>query len=436
MILANLIGQERYGGRSFSERALVIGELRRAHEQEAGRMTLRRFARWLQHQGLSVSRTQLQRMDYVATVLHTLIPEALRGGLGPRDVDEIRRLESAYGVVWRSHGGGPQAFTELFRMKLREHDAPQWRTGAVREHLNARVAQALGLLVGQVSGEADMILAGRHVQPKEDAGPTADDVRSPVVESNIHAPNAVAGHDREMVGGPLLSPVTCQADSAVPAIMTAIRAEVAVPDSGDIAAGDTETEDQPRPSVAVHATFDSEVAAYLDTLPAGPLDLKSLRARGFTLALKLANRHSLKESVLMSPAWGLGFMVEIPGVLLAHIEDDPAIEGSQWVWWLLLALSETLVSPERIALLDERMRLRGLLQESADIRRLFPHVGYPRLHRLGAFISCSTVSSRTFQDLVLLMENCRRLREHFGDEALWQKDTPHHVRTPTAPALR
>jgi hypothetical protein len=155
---------------------------------------------------------------------------------------------------------------------------------------------------------------------------------------------------------------------------------------------------------------------------AKPNDLKSLRARAWTLAARLAQRYGIGELVIPLSGKGLGFALrDVPDPVLADQLDEDALARVCTLWWQLAACAEMTYAPLEsiLPLLPADSVLRRALKEE-DAELLFSsiwtldpgHTGY-RLWR--------PLPDRDWQDLRALMDTYRRIR-HLAAEtgvAIW-----------------
>ena len=146
--------------------------------------------------------------------------------------------------------------------------------------------------------------------------------------------------------------------------------------------------------------------------PPLPKDLKSLRARAWTLAARLAQRHGIGELIAPLPSQGLGFVLrDVPDPALAEQLDDETLSRLSLLWWHLAACAEMTVAPVEaiLATLAGDSVLRRAL-ETEDAGLLFAsvwtldpgHLGF-RLWRL--------LDARDWQDLLDLMATYRALHQ-------------------------
>ena len=151
-------------------------------------------------------------------------------------------------------------------------------------------------------------------------------------------------------------------------------------------------------------------------------DLKSLRARLWTLASRLAQRNGLSDLVQPVAGRGLGFVLhDVPDPALVDQLDEDALAQVSMVWWYLAACAELTVAPLDAllpSLPEESVLRRALVDQDAgllfaSVWTLDPgHMGYRLWRRL---------DDRDWQDLLALMDTYRALRRTAApdDKTLW-----------------
>jgi hypothetical protein len=155
----------------------------------------------------------------------------------------------------------------------------------------------------------------------------------------------------------------------------------------------------------------------------GPTDLKSLRARAWTLAARLAQRNGIGELVTPLSGKGLGFILrDVPDSSLADQLDADTLGQVSMLWWHLAACAEMTVAPLEavVATLSDDSILRQAL-ENQDAGLLFNsvwtldpgHTGYRLWRQLG---------ERDWQDLLNLMDTYRHIHRVAEDSRtqLWE----------------
>jgi hypothetical protein len=153
-----------------------------------------------------------------------------------------------------------------------------------------------------------------------------------------------------------------------------------------------------------------------------PNDLKSLRARAWTLASRLAQRNGLSELIQPLSGHGLGFVLnDVPDPALVDQLDEDALAQVSMVWWHLAAAAEMTVAPvaQLLPTMEESSVLRRALHDQdagllfASVWTLDPgHTGFRLWRRLG---------ERDWQDLLDLMSNYRAIYRtgQATGQALW-----------------
>jgi hypothetical protein len=151
-----------------------------------------------------------------------------------------------------------------------------------------------------------------------------------------------------------------------------------------------------------------ETSAEVDL--SGPTDLKSLRARSWALARRLAQRHGIGELIAPLGDNGLGFLLrDGPDPALTEALDEDTLARVSAVWWVLAACSEMTVAPleHLLPAMEDGSVLKQALREQ-DAQLLFSrvwtldpgHMGHRLWRRL---------DERGWDELVSLIQTYRRL---------------------------
>lgn len=408
VLTAHLIENDKRGELTFIDKALGVRELREVLEAERNAtFTQRQLVEALRERGYALDQSTISRMDYAVDVLLPLIPEALRTGMGAPQIRRIRRLESACRSFWDDQNGVAERFDVLFNEALADHDGPHWDLDAVQTELETRMAETTGLSLKQVRLEIDARLAsaGNESSRLEVTLTEAPPVTSTAtVPGSTPSPAATPGASTES------KPADTYASASTGNTATAEGSESPEPDhpatTPTCPADETTSESQ--------STYD------------GPSDLKSLRSRCYVLALKIAQRHDLADYITPVSHLGMGFLVDIPResiIPVAGQADALPQLYRQWVWWLLLSLSEETVQPERMEQVSDELLLRNLILEQNDTQAL-ALVGEPDWKALGyECLNNPAVPQPTIDDLLALTLTCRRIRQQMHDDGgltLWQ----------------
>lgn len=402
VLTAHLVENELRGEMTLLDKSLGLHVLKEQLEEEAGTPLNRsEFVRKLKAVGYTVSRRQIIRMQYLAERLYPLIPTAARKGLVQREIDTIRDTEKAFLRFWRSQFGADQVeqFHLAFGDVLSRHD-DDWNFESVRTELDRQISELSGLEVAQVRMEVDALLYGEQH-----------------TASAIEPQQADPGTDTR--DGDTSSSMDSKISTAQPPTEPATGAD--------------SSSDQKQPTQSKES--DSGASRMLDQYT-GPSDLKSLRARNLVLALRIAQRNDLSTCIRPINI-GMGYLVDLPEVPFKVNEKGNGIgrdAGRQFLWWVLLGACEVLHGSEqpwalsndraKLALTDE-MRLLAPLRQ-AGIKGVIQTVGLPTPLEFVPYQLLSSpqgLDDNSFRDLLLLLENCRRIRvkvEDPGDMRLWE----------------
>lgn len=408
VLTAHLIENDKRGALTFIDKALGVRELRDVLESEGQeKFSQRQLVEALKERGYGLDQSMISRMEYAVDVLLPLIPAALRGGMGAPQIRRIRRLETACRDLWTEQGQVSERFSALFSDEFADHDDPAWDLDTVQQALETRLAESLQLPLKHVRLEIDTrLVAGieEHSSEAETLGnENAATLKKPLTETP--PPSAGVPDSREP------SP---HVDPGQPDRYTRETTSAAPPP----------TESSPVSVVEVMTTTTARPPHE------GPSDLKSLRSRCYVLALKIAQRHDLEDCLLTAGHLGLGFLIDLPHNPIIPVAGEvDALQqlARQWIWWLLLSLSEEAVHPERLEAAPAEVLLRTLILEGNDTKAL-SLVGEPDWKALGyELISNPLIPDPTIDDLLALAQTCRQLRRLFDNDegsGLWRMNAP------------
>ncbi|WP_051301687.1 ParB family protein [Sedimenticola selenatireducens] len=414
VLLAHLRENDLRGGLTFIDKARAILEIKRLLETECQieELSQRRLESALQQGGYALSSGLVSRMGYAVQTLLPLIPQALHAGLGRPQVQKIRALERAARQVWQSHElGADTTFDPVFAALCQRYDDPDWDTELLRNALESEIAEQADVSVHLIRMELDARIEGRAVMippPEEDPDLDEDDVDwldKPPANTKFDSPVSLAPEPGKRQDQPLAD---CSPDSDISEDPDVDPVAEALPDnevgiapaSNDFEFPDTTILDEAPAGVGV----------------AGSADLKSLRARAWTLASRMAQRNGLSDLVLPLSRQGLGFTLrDVPDPALADQLDEATLSQLSLIWWQLAACAELTVAPAASILphLPTESVLRQALEQQ-DPARLFDSVwtldpgqtGHRLWRRLG---------DRDWMDLLNLMD-CYRRMHHLAEE--------------------
>jgi ParB family protein of integrating conjugative element (PFGI_1 class) len=410
VLLAHLKENDLRGELVFVDKALATMNAKHLLEQEEGmgELSQTHLAETLAERGYSLSQGLISQMVYTVERLQPLLPQALKGGMGRPQVARIRALDRVARAFWLERSVDTETqFDEAFSVLCQRHDGPDWDLANLRRSIEAEIAERAEISIHAVSIELDARLAGRSVLPAEGvSGAQSNDTE----DGELKSTPAISDADPDPATAPREAP---ELSSGADALSS--RAPPRVPDTDFSEPG---ANSGPIPDDDDDVSTGSVVT--LGT-PA-PTDMKSLRARLWTLASRLAQRNGLADLVEPLPGKGLGFMLrDVPDPALVDQLDEDALAQVSMVWWHLAACAEMTVAPLEALLpaLPEESVLRRALAEQdagllfASVWTLDPgHMGYRLWQRL---------DERDWQDLLGLMAAYRKLHHVASTEnrALW-----------------
>lgn len=374
VLLAHLRENDLRGPLRFIDRARAIREIQHLIESETGSLSLRQLSQALAERGYQVSPALLSQMAYAVDTLLPLIPQALEAGMGQPQVQRIRTLEHAARRLWDGHLADTEAFAPVFAALCGRQDGPDWDLQRLRRALEMEIAERADLSLHQVSLALDALLNSHESKLVESlaAEATGDD---PV---DLEIQDAAAGLAHAGAQGHDTADVT-----------EAARYQAAT------------TADDP---------VESAAERLVTTGRPGPTDLKSLRARAWTLAMKLAQRHGIGDLVRPLSGQGLGYVLtDVPQPELAELLDESELARVSLLWWQLAACAELTVAPLDALLpsLPEGSVLRhALMERQQDL--LFAHVWPLDPGHTGERL-WRHLDERAWQDLVNLMDTYRAI---------------------------
>ncbi|MEJ1343112.1 MAG: hypothetical protein RPU64_11215 [Candidatus Sedimenticola sp. (ex Thyasira tokunagai)] len=420
VLTAHLVENELRGEMTLLDKALGLQALKEQLEEEADEALSRNeFLRQLKEIGYTVSKRQVIRMQYLAERLYPIIPTVARNGLVQREIDAIRDAEKAYLRFWIGQFGVEE--TEQFHLTfgdiLSQHD-DNWDFESVRTELDLQLGELSSLEVAQVRMEVDALLYGEQHHDSTELQPGAGDGAGSGDSATISVPPHKDASSDE------------SANESGQELSTAQQPPAEQPTT----APETDSAHSPERQTRSDES-DTGSSRILDQYT-GPSDLKSLRARNLVLALQIAQRNDLSTCIRQINI-GMGFLVDLPEVPFKVNEKGNGIGQDvirQFLWWMLLGACEVLHGSgqtwelsndrARIALTEEMRMLAPLRQEG--IQGVIRTAGLPTPlefipHQL--LSSPHGLDDNSFRDLLLLLENCRRIRVKAGDTGdmrLWE----------------
>ena len=429
LLLAHLRENDLRSGLIFIDKAQAVIAAKQLLEQEMGidNLSQRQLETILRERGYSLSHGMISQMGYAVHTLLAMIPKALRAGLGRPQVERIRALDRAARWIWKKRDlGDDEPFDAVLAALCRRYDDPEWDLELLRAGIETEIAEVLEVSIHTIRVELDARLGGYDIDlsflDEEDEEPTSGDKGS-LSTAGVKAKGAV-GNQTFGERGEGADAIPCDgiADNGMlgvgmpvvqgPSSSIAPHADEEDPENLSTAPGDAS--ERSMQSLAVPSiTLDKPCLT----------DLKSLRARAWTLATRLAQRHGIGELVTPLSGKGLGFILrDVPDASLADHLDADTLGQVSMLWWHLAACAEMTVAPLKavVPTLSDDSILRQAL-ENQDAGLLFDNVwtqdpgqtGYRLWRQLG---------EKDWQDLLNLMDTYRHLHGIAKDSQtqLWE----------------
>ena len=388
VILAHLRENDLRGNLTFIDKALAVEDARNLMAEALGvaSLTQRKFAEGLAKSGFRLSHQSLSLMTYAAETLYALIPSALDGGLGRHQVRRIRLLDRSGRKVWGNYcAGGDSAFESVFSTLCQRYDAPDWDNDILQAALETEIADTSDANLQTIRAAFDAVLNKQDV-----VIPDFVPIKSPPEPGTNRRSINNSSDEGDSVGDHDIS------------------------DVDDVAMGIDATPIRPSNGRHESKVDDSNSTTDVEKKPAN--DLKSLRARAWTLAARIAQRNGIGELVEPLSNNGLGYVLrDVPDKALADELDDEGLAHLSLLWWQLAACAELTSAPlaALLSTLPKDSILRRALEEDdgdllfKNVWTLDPgHTGY-RLWRV--------MHDGDWTDLMSLMDNYRQMR-HFATQ--------------------
>jgi len=404
VLLAHLRENDLRGGLSFIDKARTVFEAKQLLEEEMGinGLSQRRLETILRDRGYSLSHGLISQMGYAVHTLLPVIPQALKSGLGRPQVERLRALDRAARALWKKRKlGEDESFDTVFAALCERYDGPEWDLELLRNAIEIEIAEELEVSIQAIRVELDAQLLGREIETpsfQNDHDADIPEERAPSCDAITAKARSVA-EDKTPGDSRGNNTGTVSNGEAPPKQRPSLV----------IASDVSEEESEESPDNPIESEADSIESAITLSQPRAT-DLKSLRARAWTLAARLAQRNGIGGLVAPLSGKGLGFILrDVPDSSLADQLDADTLGQVSMLWWHLAACAEMTVAPldAVIATLSDDSILRQAL-ENQDAGLLFNsvwtldpgHTGYRLWRQLG---------DQDWQDLLNLMDTYRRI---------------------------
>jgi ParB family protein of integrating conjugative element (PFGI_1 class) len=376
------------------DKAYATLEMKKELEAEQGSELSRdEFSKLATANGYRLSRRNITRFNY-AIELDQMIPQLLRSGLGSDRIDQIKKMHRAYKDYCSDK---TDQFELLLVDVMSKHDDEEFDLKDIRTELDEQLEQIIGVRHNLIYMEIQSILinapSDHDLEPFPESGSTP--VATMNQQQNPEKPDTLdsqQGHTSQELS-------TALANSENP-----------LPDHHDSIT----------PSPLISENTSSSQTKNTD-------DLMSFRTRNYELACMIAKPFDL-EKIIIAVNNGLGFIIECLDYPF-DIHDPSAADGLKCqylVWWLLFSMSEQNVTDSHYSawMHTELFRLYHE-SDTAETDIITQRINdAPAIGILFTVLmqNAEILSDKTFTECFRLMENIRKTRTNFPDEALWLKN--------------
>lgn len=423
-LIAHLVENDARGELAFIDRARAVRDLRTLLEQETGApLSATKLAGILRDRGYAIDQPTISRLDYTIATLLPAIPVALRAGMGRPAIERIRKLEKMLATFLADRGFAQPAIDDArawFLVCLARHDREDWVIEPVEHAIDVHLAEICGESV--TNARANLASIDKRGTANGDAAAPliADPPALHRASPHTMSPDVSINGDEATGSGEYGSD-------------TSDKHAVDAGGNGDANVGDVSEGSFRAPPVAQQPVPGIPSARAQSVRQTDlPRDVKSLRARMWTLATQLAQRHGLGECILICTK-GCGFLVDFP----EHPPfAGPSPESSEealsvMLWWMLVGLADEWpqgpgLAPA-LALLEEAriyptIRAVAEGEETTPTRTLVPRVGYPPSLAIAARELLVVLDIRDYDRLIELINARRALETHcrrLGTSGVW-----------------
>jgi len=433
------------GALTFIDRARGIAKMRVFLEQGREKpLSYRELAQALQKKGYRIDASALSRLEYAHNTLLPLIPLALEGGLGQPQVEKIRRIEKALlkYLLFLEHEDREGPLT-LWHECLAEVDTGEGALPIDTAYEN--LAQRLEPLLHYANAQSilidlDMLQEGKTLSRYE---PPPE-----LLDSSQHNGEDTGSNDAP---GAKKSPPTPQEPSTETQSAPTHGSEGAQETQSDIfgetVGHTTATTAPPTPKekdtgaaspqskpIAPAPGSSPETSEAHGAAKPLPNDIKSLRARLWTQAMRLAQPAGL-ANLIMRTNGGAGYWIDLPKAPLVtwSVGGNPlggTIMQSRRVivWWMLMELAEQSMAvqhqadPPEVLAPEELVNTRWAiyLAENNGHKGMERIIGTPQYH-LG--IALRNLDPRSLAILIDMLQAKEKLASLLGRPAsIWIPD--------------
>ncbi len=413
LLFAHLRENELRGSLHFIDKAQAVLEAKQLLEAELkiSDLSQRGLESLFKERGLSLSHSMISQMTYAVRHLLPLIPQALSAGLGRTQVEKIRALDRIARQAWSCRSlGDEDSYDAVFATLCRRYDGLEWDIQSLRAALENEIAEEAEQGLQSIRLEFEARLAGRDIPAIE----VEKKEPLPVGTAKVEIKTGVGSvEDKDANSTKLLR----EADKAIDPSHVQDGVDSLSPQPDILSQHDVDANGDDNSISAIDPSTERVLpdTVFNPVLPPLPEklanNLKSLRARAWTLASRLAQRNGLGDLIQAIPNQGLGFLLrDVPDPALVESLDAEMLGQVSTLWWQLAACAEVTVAPVDILVkhLSDSVILKQALQ-AQDAGLLFNSVWTLDPGQAGHQL-WQQLSDADWQDLLQLMDTYRHLK--------------------------
>gem|GEM_PF-2707407 len=323
-IIGHLNENTTQGRMTLIDKARGYRDFKLEYEQENGvELGQRKLAELLKQKGASVNTPLLGSMNYALEVLEPAIPLALASGMGKPMVERLKRLDQTFQCLAQAHRLFDDAtrdaqVTAEFSHILTELDGPDF-------DMSQATLEVTDLIIDRIREQAPAVSIERLKYDIDEClkgDPWKVSLMSTLIdeedESAYPQTSTVRPANEPSSSGATRNPIPVTPAPQTPGhspaanIESTINAGTPSASASQPAAVKAPAPPQQQPETVLQPrSSEQRLVPPPQVMIAGNVDLKSMRARIYTLALKFAKSVRVDRSLSMFN-WGYGYFLDIP----------------------------------------------------------------------------------------------------------------------------
>ena len=290
----------------------------------------RKLSALLKEKGSPINPKLLGIMNYALDALEPAIPEILSRGLGKPQIEKLKRIDQTFQRLAEAHdlydpATRPEQIKAEFHQLLSDHDGDEWDMELIHHEFDQRLGKLLidKVPYNRLKFDIDECLKRDPWKVElistmdEDTEHQNQQPQTPASTGSTEADNQTT-NQKPPISSPVKEPpITRKPQETVPQTSP-----------HTVAADDLSKTTHNQATQSIKAELDAQTPSQTSTrlelpatsLTAGEFDLKSMRARIYTLALQFAKMTRIHRHLVQWNA-GYGYFLDLPGTKLISARD-------------------------------------------------------------------------------------------------------------------